>query len=204
MTLKLPRTIRPEAEALLRDGVALAERLLHTRSQKDLARELHTTTETMKKAREYHGIPTRPANMPPPPSLEGMAPKDVLADPNLTKVLMDRAYSKAGICPPYCVYWGLKTCPKGGQNLDAPDDEEGAMEMHRLCPIKFYLGPNGAGPSPLLRKMQRVAARVVAKEKEKEKEAMEPEQVEEKLKVERTPDTPEGLRAYLKHVTEGG
>jgi hypothetical protein len=199
MTLKLPRTIRPEAEALLRDGEALAERLLRTRSQKDLARELHTTTETMKLAREYHGIPTRPANMPPPPSLEGMAPKDVLADPKLTKVLMDRAYSKAGICPPYCVYWDLKTCPKGGQDLDAPEDEEGAMEMHRLCPVQFYLGPGTNGHGRVLQKIRRIAAGMAAAEEEEEEFAQE-EPTEE---PERESDDPSSFRAFLNNVTGG-
>lgn len=195
MILKLPKTVPPAARVILEDGEELGRRMREAKSQLDVARGLGVSSDTVKIARDYHGIPTRPFTILIPANLEGMAPRDVLSDPALTQVLMDRVYSRIGRCPAYCYYWNTKTCPWPVEDLngdrDDDDDEDRALgEMHPLCPLRFYRGSDRDGDAPLYRRISVAASRPTRKD-EKEEVETEPE---------REPDTPASFLEFLTQI----
>lgn len=200
MNPKLPKTVPPAARAILEDGEELGRLMREAKSQLDVARGLGVSSDTVKIARDYHGIPTRPFTILIPANLDGMAPRDVLSDPALTQVLMDRVYSRLGRCPAYCYYWNTKTCPwpvddlnGDGDDEDDEDDEDRALgEMHPLCPLRFYRGSDRNGDAPLYRRISVAASRPIQNERE-----------EVETEPEREAETPESFLQFLDTIKKG-
>ena len=195
-----PPSVPKSAIKVLMDRDTLVALLREHPSQKSVGEFLGTTTEMLKRAREYHDIPARPPNLPPAPDLKGMAPRAVLADPELTEVLMVRAYTRAGTCPPWCRYWGQKMCPKPGQDYDAPDqpDDIPVGAMHPMCPLGFYLGSD----EPILLNGGHPMFHTVIIESPEEE--VEPGREERKRKeTERNPETPESFLQFLQEIKGG-
>lgn len=194
-----PASVPKSAVAILMNRDLMIAMLRENPSQKAVAEQIGTTTEMMKRAREYHGIPARPANMPPPPSLEGMAPRDVLDDPDLHPILLMRAYSRARICPPFCRYWGQKTCPKpSDKDFDAPDEDMAPGAMHDLCPMAFYFGSD----EPIPRNGDHPMHRVVFFGSPQGSDEQGREEVKP-AENDRPKDTPDSFRQFLLEIKEG-
>lgn len=197
MIPKLPKSVPPATRAILEDGEELGRLMRAAASQLEVAKGLGVSSDTVKIARDYHGIPTRPFTIFIPANLEGVAPRDALSDPELTQVLMDRVYSRIGRCPAYCYYWNTKTCPWPVDDLngdgDDDDDKDRALgEMHPLCPLRFYRGSDRNGDAPLYRKISMAASRPIQDEKE-----------EVKVEQGRERDTPESFLQFLDTLKGG-
>ena len=197
MTIKFRATTPESVRRILLDKDLFRRLLVETPSQEVLASKLDVVSAELKTAREHWGFPVRPQKLDIPASLEGIPPRKVLDDPELTRYLMIRAYCRAGVCPPWCHYWDTSTCPKSSSREADPDESLG-NGMPDGCPVRFYQGSDRNGDAPLYVELMRAGRRLAAKEPEEGAEE------EEEIKVEeRDADTPETFRAFLEGVTSG-
>lgn len=196
MTLVFTRHIPDDVQELLRDAKALRKVLLEYPSQDKVAKTLRVSSDTIKRAREYHGFPSRPQKMSIPPDLSAYSPAEVLATPELTMHLMVRAYTRVGVCMPWCHYWDNENvCPRAAAAAEERElDEELGNGIPDGCPVAFYWGSE-RGETPLFLAITKARpsgngnGQRGAVKRKPEKSPNEPE-------------TPESFRQFLKEVTE--